>query len=208
MTTVPDLPSHRRALHAVDDVVAAVPGDAWDRPSPCDGWTAADVLGHLATGQTALAGLAAGRARPTPGSAPEPPRHVLGADPAAGWRAARDASLAGLAAGDLRRPVTTPSGTTTLADFLDRLAVVELLVHAWDLATAAGVDAALPADLVVSATEQVHRSAAVLRGPRRYAAEVPWDGEHPVDRLVAFLGRRPATRRPATRLARVPAGTP
>ncbi|MGR7025582.1 maleylpyruvate isomerase family mycothiol-dependent enzyme [Geodermatophilus sp. URMC 62] len=174
MTTVPDLPSYRRALRAVDAVVTTVPGDAWDHPSPCDGWTAADVLGHLATGQTALAGLASGRAWPTPGSAPEPPRRVLDADPAAGWRAARDASPAGLADGDLRRPVTTPVGTTTLPDFLDRLAVVELLVHAWDLASAVGADAALPADPMVSAT-----------ATRRPAT-------HPATHLATHLARVPA----------------
>lgn len=28
--------------------VDAVPDDAWDNPTPCDGWVARDVVGHLA----------------------------------------------------------------------------------------------------------------------------------------------------------------
>src|SRR5579864_5503221 len=27
--------------------VRVVPPDAWDNPSPCEGWTARDVVGHL-----------------------------------------------------------------------------------------------------------------------------------------------------------------
>src|SRR3954451_18362226 len=27
--------------------VRAVPADAWNNPSPCEGWTARDVVGHL-----------------------------------------------------------------------------------------------------------------------------------------------------------------
>ena len=37
----------RRPAGIFADRVRAVPDDAWSRPSPCDGWTARDVVGHM-----------------------------------------------------------------------------------------------------------------------------------------------------------------
>jgi uncharacterized protein (TIGR03083 family) len=38
-----------RGLHVFGDVVDRVDESAWSAPSPCGGWTARDVLGHLGT---------------------------------------------------------------------------------------------------------------------------------------------------------------
>ena len=37
-----------RALAKFDAVVRQVPDDAWDNPSPCEAWNAANVVGHVA----------------------------------------------------------------------------------------------------------------------------------------------------------------
>jgi len=39
--------------------VAAVPADRWDDPSPCEGWSARDVLGHVIGNHRELPGQAA-----------------------------------------------------------------------------------------------------------------------------------------------------
>jgi hypothetical protein len=38
-----------RVATTFSEVVDAVPDDAWDRPAPCEGWVARDVVDHLVT---------------------------------------------------------------------------------------------------------------------------------------------------------------
>ena len=38
---------YERVTSQFTERVRAVPEDAWDNPSPCEGWTARDVVGHL-----------------------------------------------------------------------------------------------------------------------------------------------------------------
>ncbi|MBD5832129.1 maleylpyruvate isomerase family mycothiol-dependent enzyme, partial [Janibacter melonis] len=59
-------------------VVDAVPDDAWDAPSPCEGWSAADVLQHLVDTQRTFL-LTNGASLPDP--AP-----VVAQGPALAWR--------------------------------------------------------------------------------------------------------------------------
>jgi uncharacterized protein (TIGR03083 family) len=56
----------RESRGRVVDVARAVPGDAWNKPSPLAGWTYHDLLGHLAIGdwafQATLSALLEGKA--------------------------------------------------------------------------------------------------------------------------------------------------
>ncbi|MCP9972699.1 maleylpyruvate isomerase N-terminal domain-containing protein [Actinomadura madurae] len=47
-----NLSGYHRALDLFEGLVAGVPRDGWDAPSPCEGWTARDVAGHVAAGST------------------------------------------------------------------------------------------------------------------------------------------------------------
>src|SRR3954454_12733640 len=38
---------YRRLSARMTGLIAAVPDDAWSRLSPCEGWTARDLVGHL-----------------------------------------------------------------------------------------------------------------------------------------------------------------
>src|SRR5580698_82845 len=38
---------YERVTAQFTDRVRAVPADAWNNPSPCEGWTARDIVGHL-----------------------------------------------------------------------------------------------------------------------------------------------------------------
>lgn len=110
------------------DVVDAT--TAWDGASPCDGWSAADVLGHVVDTQRHFL-LERGAPLPAlpPGSPPER------------WHA----HLAGVAEvlDDEDLAFTEYDGyfgRTTVADTLSSFYGFDLLVHRWDLARGAGSD--------------------------------------------------------------------
>jgi len=48
-----NLRNYTKALYGFDAVVQRVPEDRWDADSPCDGWSARDVVTH-ACGDGAL----------------------------------------------------------------------------------------------------------------------------------------------------------
>ena len=76
------------------------------------------------------------------------------------------------------------------------VALDEVVVHGWDLATGAELPATLDGDLVAAVAdwftdrEELYRQAGAI-GPR---AEVPADASR-ADRLLAAFGRRPTSRR-------------
>ena len=80
-------PADRYRHHAdrFDRLLAAVPADRWDAPSPCDGWTALDVVRHVADTELDLLGRMAF----------EPPS-IDGLEPLAAWPLVRTAMAAAL----------------------------------------------------------------------------------------------------------------
>lgn len=103
----------------------------WSAPSPCDGWTAADVLTHvLDTQRDFLAGH--GYDAPV----------RTDTDLARAW-GAHDAWVRSLLAdpGVAGRGYDGFFGPTTIGDTMVDFYGWDLLVHCWDLATAAGRDA-------------------------------------------------------------------
>jgi uncharacterized protein (TIGR03083 family) len=64
--------SYRRAQDGLDAMLAAVPADRWEAPSPCAGWTVRDVAGHLIWGQDQLRCWATGDAYDEPGGPGSP----------------------------------------------------------------------------------------------------------------------------------------
>lgn len=154
------------ALAYAVDVAGALPVDALDRPTPCPRWDVRTVVRHLAVGLAVLGG----------DRAPAPPD-----DPVA--------ALVEAACVLLTRPVSR----SPLTDAAAVTGAIEVAVHTWDLTRACGgtrpVPSLIAADLLVLAPRVVRGT---LR-PRFFAAPVdmPVDASAG-DRLVAFLGRRPA----------------
>jgi uncharacterized protein (TIGR03086 family) len=107
-------------------VVDALPATAWSAPSPCAGWTAADVLAHVIdTQRDFLAGHGVTLAvRPA-------------GDPPAAWAAHRAAVYA-VDHAVLDREYDGFFGPTTVGATLVDVYGFDLLVHRWDIATAAG----------------------------------------------------------------------
>jgi uncharacterized protein (TIGR03086 family) len=164
--------------------IAAVPPDRWGSPSPCEGWTALDVVKHVVESQQRFLQLVGRDAGPVPDPA---------ADPAAAFDTVRAAVRA-----DLADPARAGAeyegrfGRGTFAQAIDRFGNTDLVVHAWDLARATGQDERLePQDVrrVLAATAGLGDS---MRGPTTFGppVEVPDDADEQT-RMLAFLGRRP-----------------
>ncbi len=184
-----NLRNYTKAAYTLDAVVRRVPDDAWDRQSPCEDWTAREVLGHVIWGTRNLVALASGGERPPEQAEAD----VAGAHPGATWRSACDDAMAALdQPGALQRVGPGPFGEMAVDGFLGFIPS-DLLAHAWDIATAAGIDAHLPADLCERGAAGLAAAGDLLRGPGLMAApvEVPADADA-ATRFIALSGRRPA----------------
>lgn len=110
-------------------VIAGLHADQWDAPSPCEGWTARDVLAHLIDTQ---------RDYFTGHGFALPPRPDLD-DPAAAWSAHTAAVAELLADPEVpARPFDGHFGPTTVGDALLQFYGFDLIAHRWDLAAVTG----------------------------------------------------------------------
>jgi hypothetical protein len=75
-----------RALDGYEAVLAGVAPGYWSAPSPCAGWSAADVAGHVIGDLRATEAMARGRYEETEAS---DPGSAAGDDPLAAWGVAR-----------------------------------------------------------------------------------------------------------------------
>lgn len=167
-------------------ILTALPGAAWSAPSGCEGWTAADVVDHLITTQRdflAERGLDAG-----------PP--VDGRDdPVAAWRGHADATTTLLADPAVASLAFDGFfGPTTVGETIDRFYVWDMLVHRWDIAQAAGLDAGFsPAELErIDAGADSFGEALYMEGICRPAVEIP-EGADRATQVLGRLGRAAAT---------------
>jgi uncharacterized protein (TIGR03086 family) len=173
-----------RISAAFTERVRNVPEGAWDSPSPCEGWTARDVVGHLTEWIPGFFGEH-GVAFPEIPSVAE--------DPSGAWDAVH-ATIAGALADpeQAARMVETPFHTMSLAETVDMIVTGDVFTHTWDLARATGQDERLDPDQVErmmagmsSMPDEVLRSGGMF-GP---AVEVSDDADAQT-RFLAFVGRR------------------
>jgi len=171
----------------VGDLISATTPDQLDLPTPDEGWTVRDLLGHIVHVQFAASTvIAPDKALP----APEPTD--------ATWSQVYQAGLSHLRTlfdepGMLDRKTTTFFGEMTAGDFIARF-VSEVLVHGWDLAKATGQNPEGPADMAERTLQAVRAATpAEGRNPKVFAAPVdPPAGAGPTTQLAAWLGRQQA----------------
>lgn len=166
--------------HRVD----AVPAERWDDPSPCPGWSARDVVRHL---------LDSHRTMPEQAGVQLTWEASVDDDPIHAWGQARDAMQALLDDPERAgREYDGYFGRTTVQETVDRFLGFDLLVHAWDLARATGLDETLPEDEVRRTYAEAVEWGDSLRMEGVCGPPVTVDADAPEqDRLLAFLGRRP-----------------
>lgn len=173
------------------DVVARMPPAAWDADSPCDGWTALDVLGHLTTSMNMGLALFAGEEPTWPEV--DRPADLIDGDPAAVYADVADRCRHAFEGADLDVEMDTPMGRRTVGDRL-AFPAIDLYVHAWDVASSAGFDVEVPQTVIDFAHSYIDPfPAEVVRGDGGAfgpEVEVPADAS-PTDAFVAWTGRTP-----------------
>ncbi len=182
-----NLRSYTTAIYGFDAVIQRVPDDRWDAASPCEGWSARDVVLH----QIAVFDGVAAMARTGEMVAPAPPESVD--DPRAAWAASRDGLLESLDHPDvLRRSGSYWFGTTTIDDLLG-IVMYDPLAHAWDVATATGIDHHCSPEVAAAALVTIEQLAPTLREYGLIGEPVETgDGADPVSKFLAVVGRDPS----------------
>lgn len=175
----------RRVAGSFGDVVDAVPADGWDRPAPCDGWVARDVINHLVTWVPSVIGQS-GHPIPVTASASD--------DPMGAWNELAAGLLALL--GDPAIAATTfdvgPPGMMSVETAIDRLVTGDVLVHTWDLARATGQHTRLDSVISAQMVEGMQAIDELLRSSGHYGPKVAApDSADAATRLIAFTGRDP-----------------
>jgi uncharacterized protein (TIGR03086 family) len=173
---------YRRLAATMTDRVAAVPDEAWSRPSPCEGWTARELLAHLLEVHGRFQGLV-GRELVAHPSVED--------DPVGAWAAVRDQMQADLDDPDrAAEEYDGRFGRSSFGQSVDGFVGFDLVVHGWDLARATGQDETIDAAEVerlqgmVEAMGDTMRSNGVIGDPVEPAPEASAQ-----DRLLCALGR-------------------
>lgn len=178
-----------RALDQVGAVVDAVPAERWDDPTPCPDWSARQLLAHLIDGQHQVLAMATGVGSHLPGTESAAPGSL--GDPVAAWSEVHRHITAALAAIAPDTSIATPLGPQTLDQLLG-IALIEPVVHGWDLATATGQPADLDPDAVNALLPGVRALGDQLQATGMYRAPLRAPGDRsPQGQLLAALGRDP-----------------
>ena len=159
---------------------------AWERPAPCEGWVARDVVRHLVEWMPAF--LVAGGG-PVLAQGPS-----VDDDPVGAWITVStgiqdlldDPSTSAMA-------IAHPhAGTHRLDEAVATFFVGDILVHTWDLARAGGLDETLDPEVVHDTLVGMEPLDEVLRSSGQYGPRVtvPSDADEQT-RLIAFTGRQP-----------------
>jgi uncharacterized protein (TIGR03086 family) len=163
-------------------VVRKVPSDGWSAQSPCAKWTAADVVDHVVDSQRDFF-----------------PRHDLDlgprptGTPSEVWQRHLDAARKALGDGAvLNRTFDGFFGPTTIGATLVSFYALDLVVHRWDLARAAGTDTEFSEDEMNLLDNGIALFGEHMYDEGVFAAAVPAPPEATrQERLLAVMGRNP-----------------
>lgn len=193
MSTLSDLSpaeEHRYVAGRFHETARAASPEDWDRPSPVDGWTARDVVGHLIDWFPAFLASGAGIHLPEVTKVAD--------DPVAAW-VARSADIQALLDDPGDRVVRNPHiGEVPLAQAIDQFYTADIFMHTWDLARALGIEPDLDPDRCAAILAGSEPYEEVMRASGQYGprVEVPADASLQ-DQLIGFIGRDPSWRPPA-----------
>lgn len=184
MTSAAD--EHRRVAGVFTERVRGVSPQAWDKPAPCQGWVARDVVRHLVEWFPGFLKSGAGVDLPK-----GPP---VDDDPVAAWTVHSDAVQALLddpATAD--KTLSNPHiGEIPLDQAVDRFYTTDVFLHTWDLARATAQDERLDPGKCAQLLEGMLPLDDLLRKSGQYGPKVVVPESADVQtRLLAFIGRSP-----------------
>ena len=142
-------------------LVHAVPADGWNRRTPCSDWSVRELVNH-----------------------------VVGDAPAAAWDAAITASMRAWAMAREDQEVDVSAGPTPAGEYAEQM-LLDLVVHAWDLARAAGLDDSLDPQHAEHALAYLEPHAAAWAAAGVFAEPVTTSRTDDAGRLIALTGRDP-----------------
>lgn len=181
-----NLRNYVKAIYAMDAVVQRVPNDRWDAETPCDEWSARELVAHEAGVFDAVAEMArTGRLR-----MPEMP--AADGEIVALWNESRDRLLEELdKPGAIRRVGEYWFGKATI-DQLIAFATWDPLGHAWDLGQATGLYVPPLNDVAEATLDVIEPLADGLRSMKLIGdpVDVPADAD-PMARFLGLAGRDP-----------------
>lgn len=177
----PRIADHLANADTFSSLVESVPPERWDASSPCEGWSAADVVQHVVGTQRDFLG---GRGAAC-GAAPE-------GTPAEQWlehcalvrRVLSDEAFA-------TAPYDGYFGPTTVADTMRDFYGWDMVVHRWDLGRAVGQEVAWSDAECAFVGDELEGFGDQLYGEGicKPAVEAPADADAQA-RVLALLGRR------------------
>ena len=177
---------YRKVAGRFTEVARGVPEGGWERPAPCEGWVARDVIAHLVSWVPGVLESGAGVELPTGPSVDD--------DPVGAWLALSDGIQAVLdEPGVEQRRFSHPqAGDHPLDGAIAMFVLGDVLLHTWDLARATGQDETLDPDEVSGMLAGMLPMDDILRQSGHYGPKVPVpDDADEQTRLIAFVGRQP-----------------
>jgi uncharacterized protein (TIGR03086 family) len=184
---------NRRAVRAGVAVVSSVTAADLGRPTPCAGWTVADLLAHMTVQHHGFALASDGGAQDLETWRVRP----LGPDPAADYAHAADTVLAAFDAdGVLDREFALPEITTEVR-FPARQAIsfhfIDAVVHGWDVAQSLDLPYSLDDEVLAAAlpvAQAVPEGERRLRPGASFRPGIPVEeNADPLERILGLLGR-------------------
>ena len=177
-----------RAARAAAVVVDGIGPAQWSNETPCEDMGVHALVQHMIGGLEQFTEVARGRELDPNAQRSVPTASAAGEYRAAGETMASAWSEPGLVEREFPMP-WGPTPGSTLVEFM----VIEELTHGWDLARATGQGYTVDDDLAEATLELARRyDDESIRVPGMFGPEVSVDDSAPaIDRLAAFLGRRP-----------------
>ncbi len=169
---------YRRRADLFEGLIASTPPDRWTSPSPCEGWTAQDVVAHVVDFSAKVLRERA--------DVQDAPAFADFDDPAAAFSATRAV---------VERVLDDPTTPPKAASYVHWSLSFDLPQHGWDLAMATGQDATMDPDEVEflrTSLTQVPKVWDWQRANGWYGPPVPVPEGAPLqDRVLGLLGRDP-----------------
>ena len=180
------------AISGVEARLALVSEHDWQRPTPCEGWTVADLVKHLVGGGVMSEMLLDGASKEDALAALFD--LTIDGDLRVAFAESRDRQAAAFARPGAADAICHhPSRDMPGADFI-WMRVRDTTIHTWDLARAIGADETLDPSLVGAIWAAVEPAAPMLAASGMFGTGA--SGDLPADaptqaRMLDALGRRP-----------------